>query len=129
MAARIARGTLTDKERVIYDIYYDSKTGFQSVPNTWKAAKAQDPSITREEVKAFLSKQAVVQDQSQKGLRRNSSVAHKAREEFQVDLADFGQRQEPRYGLICVDIFSKSSMSFRSRIRCLLRRRPPFRLR
>ena len=107
MAVRITRASLSEKERVIYDTYYNSKTGFQSMPATYKAVHAQDPSITRDDVKSFLKKQAVVQDQSQKGIKYNSFVSHEAREEFQVDLADFGQRQEPRYGLISIDIFTK----------------------
>ena len=107
MAARITRASLSEKEKVIYDTYYNSKTGFRSMPATYKAVHDKDASITRDDVKSFLKKQAVVQDQSQKGIKYNSFVSHEAREEFQVDLADFGQRQEPRYGLISVDIFSK----------------------
>ena len=107
MAARITRATLSEKEKVIYDTYYNPKTGFRSMPATYKAVHDKDASITRDDVKSFLKKQAVVQDQSQKGIKYNSFVSHEAREEYQVDLADFGQRQEPRYGLISVDIFSK----------------------
>ena len=107
MAAHVSRASLSERERVIYDVYYDSKTGFQSMPATYKAAREKDVSIAREEVKKFLKKQAVVQDQSQKGPRFNSFVAREPREEFQGDLADFGQRQDPRFGLICVDIFTK----------------------
>ena len=106
MAARITRASLSEKEKVIYDTYYNSKTGFRSMPATYKAVHDKDASITRDDVKSFLKKQAVVQDQSQKGIKYNSFVSHEAREEYQVDLADFGQRQEPRYGLISVDIFS-----------------------
>ena len=58
--------------------------GFQSVPNTFKAAHEKDASIRRDDVKTFLKKQKVVQDQSQKGTRFNSFVAHEPREEFQV---------------------------------------------
>ena len=81
MAARVSRAALSEKERVIHDVYYDSKTGFQSMPATYKAAHEKDVSITREDVKTFLKKQAVVQDQSQKGTQYNSFVAHEAREE------------------------------------------------
>ena len=77
------------------------------MPATYKAVHEKDASITRDDVKSFLKKQAVVQDQSQKGIKYNSFVSHEAREEYQVDLADFGQRQEPRYGLISIDIFTK----------------------
>ena len=107
MAARITRASLSEKERIIYDTYYNSKTGFRSMPATYKAVHDKDASITRDDVKSFLKKQAVVQDQSQKGIKYNSFVSHEAREEYQVDLADFGQRQEPRYGLISIDIFTK----------------------
>ena len=34
-------------------------------------------------------------------------MASAPREEFQADLADFGERAKPRYGLACIDVFSR----------------------
>ena len=96
MAARVSRAALSEKERVIYDVYYDSKTGFQSMPATYKAAHEKDVSITREDVKTFLKKQAVVQDQSQKGTQYNSFVAHEAREARGVAARGHGSTRRGR---------------------------------
>ena len=64
------------------------------------------PSITEEDVRRFLAKQKVKQDLTRKR-REGSYVASAPREEFQADLADFGERASPRYGLACIDVFSR----------------------
>ena len=63
-------------------------------------------SITEEAVRRFLTKQKVKQDLTRKR-REGSYVASAPREEFQADLADFGERASPRYGLACIDVFPR----------------------
>jgi hypothetical protein len=93
-------------EAVIRDVYYNVDTGFGSVKKTLQQARAIDPSITEEDVRRFLAKQKVKQDLTRKR-REGSYVASAPREEFQADLADFGERASPRYGLACIDVFSR----------------------
>ena len=77
------------KERIIAEAFYDEKNGFGSVQHILTRARQKDPSITRGEVKAFLDNQEV--KQRRKPLQVNSFVADLPRQEFQVDLADFGR--------------------------------------
>jgi hypothetical protein len=93
------------KERIIAEAFYDEKHGFGSLQHTLQKAREKDPSITREEVKAFLDKQEI--KQQRKPLHVNSFVADLPRQEFQVDLADFGFSARPRYCFVAIDIFSK----------------------
>ena len=93
------------KERIIAEAFYDEKNGFGSVQHTLTRAKLKDPSITRADVKAFLDNQEV--KQRRKPLKVNSFVADLPRQEFQVDLADFGAEANPRYCFVAIDIFSK----------------------
>ena len=93
------------KERAIAEVYYDERHGFGSIQHTLGKAREKYPGITREEVKAFLDKQEV--RQRRKPLKVNSYVADLPRQEFQVDLADFGQEANPRYCFVAIDIFSK----------------------
>ena len=106
MARRVQRDELSEKDKVLHDVFYDSKTGFQNAARTLVAARQVDPSIKIAHVKEFFSKQAVKQDEP-RAVKGNSYVAHEPREEFQLDLTDFGPRQFPRYGLVAVDIFTK----------------------
>ena len=93
------------KDRVIAATYYDERHGFGSLQHTYKKAKEVDPSITHADVKTFLDKQDV--RQQRKPTHLNSFVADLPRQEFQVDLADFGLNAEPRYCFVAIDIFSK----------------------
>ena len=93
-------------EAVIRGVYYNADTGFGSVKKTLQQVRAIDPSITEEDVRRFLAKQKVKQDLTRKR-REGSYVASAPREEFQADLADFGERASPRYGLACIDVFSR----------------------
>ena len=93
-------------EEVLRGVYYNVNTGYGSVKKTLEQAKAIDPSITEEDVKRFLDKQKIKQDLTRKR-REGSYVASAPREEFQADLADFGERANPRYGLACIDVFSR----------------------
>ena len=91
-----------DKERVIAEAFYDKRHGFGSVQHTLARARQKDPSITRAQVKAFLDNQEV--KQRRKPLKVNSFVADLPRQEFQVDLADFGAEARPRYCLSLIHI-------------------------
>jgi hypothetical protein len=92
-------------EDVLRRVYYDRRNGFGSVQDTYRRARQIDPSITLKATQAFLKKQEVRQLRKQH--KYNSFVASGPREEFQVDLADFGRYAEPRYGLAAVDVFTK----------------------
>lgn len=98
---------LSEKERVIAEVFYHKRTGFGSLQDTWKQARARDASITRDDVRRFLAKQEIRQRQKPRRNETNSFVPVLARDEFQVDLADFGELANPRYGFTCVDIFTK----------------------
>jgi hypothetical protein len=76
------------KEQIIAEAYYDERQGFGSIEHTLKKAREKDASITRGDVKEFLDKQEV--KQQRKPTKVNSFVADLPRQEFQVDLADFG---------------------------------------
>ena len=93
------------KEDVLQRVFYDLKHGFGSQSDTLKKARRIDPTITAADVKDFVGKQAI--RQRKRAPRYNSFVAFEPRQEFQMDLMDFGAQTAPRYGLVSVDIFSK----------------------
>ena len=97
------------KEKTIAAVFYHPR-GFGSVERTFRAARAVDGGITRADVRDFLQKQEV--RQRAKPSRVNSFVADFPRQEFQVDLADFGETAVPRYGFVCIDIFTKKAACF-----------------
>lgn len=90
---------------LLASIFYDKRTGFGSIEDTYRAAKARDPTINKADVRAWIKKQEV--RQRRKPVRVNSYVAMFPRQEFQVDLLDMGKLAKPRYGFVCIDIFSK----------------------
>jgi hypothetical protein len=94
------------KEATISKVYYDLEKGFGSIAKTHQAAKKIDPSIKREDVKAFLDKQELRQGKKRRG--DNSFIPFAPREQFQLDLADFGAASvKYRYAFVCIDSFSK----------------------
>ena len=93
------------KDHIIAEAYYDERQGFGSIEHTLKRAREKDATITRGDVKEFLDKQEV--KQQRKPTKVNSFVADLPRQEFQVDLADFGASAKPRYCFVAIDIFSK----------------------
>ena len=101
---------LSDREKLLGNVFYHPRTGFGSVEQTYKAARQQDQTITRQHVRDFLAKQELRQRRKPKG--GNSYVADLPRQEFQVDLADFGGGVVPRYGFVAIDIFSKKAACF-----------------
>ena len=93
-------------EAVLRSVFYDVRSGFGSFDATYKAAKAQDPSITKNQVRDFLARQELRQAKKTPA-RYNTWVPKAPREEFQIDLLDWGLKTKPRYGLVAVDIFTK----------------------
>ena len=71
-------------EQLISNAYYDVEGGFGSNQETYKKAKAQDPEITLEDVKKFLTKQPNKQIKGYRG--SNSHTAPFARFEYQIDI-------------------------------------------
>ena len=96
---------LKQHEAVIRRIYYDVKSGFGSIAKTLKQVQAINPSIGKSEVQAFLAKQEHRQAKARR--KDNSYVAFGPREQFQVDLADFGLTGAYRYAFVAIDIFTK----------------------
>ena len=94
----------TAKEDVISRVYYDKVHGFGFIEQTFKKAKAVDPTIKRDDVKRFLDKQEI--RQHKKPAKQNSSVPFEALDELQLDLAYFSDPPF-RYGLVGIDPFSK----------------------
>ena len=96
---------------ILRKIYYDVKDGFGSIVDTWKAAKKQNPNITKAIVKDFLDRQAV--RQTKKEPKWNSWVPREALQTIQVDIAHMPRRlfglSEYQYALFAYDVFSKSS--------------------
>ena len=84
---------------------------------TLKKAKEQDPTINMVDVKEFMRKQPNKQIRKYRG--SNSYTAPFSRYEFQIDVMDMKpltkepeakipiKNDEPRYGLVVIDIFSK----------------------
>lgn len=98
----------SEKDKTIAKVFYDSRSGFGSVEQTYKSAKALDASITRTDVKDFIKNQEIRQGKKPAKNKVNSFVAEFPRQEFQIDLLDMGKDTKPfRYGFTCVDIFTK----------------------
>jgi len=97
--------TSATHEAIIKRVYYDVKSGFGSIAKTLKKAQESNSFITRDEVSAFLAKQE--HRQAKKRRKDNSYVPFGPREEFQVDLADFGLTGPYRYALVTIDLFTK----------------------
>ena len=101
---------ITEREKTLASVFYHPRTGFGSVEQTLKQARAKDAGITRQHVRDFIAKQEI--RQRRKPLKVNSFVANFPRQEFQVDLLDMGERASPRYGFVAVDVFSKKGACF-----------------
>ena len=102
------------KDEVLHKLFYNVETGFGSVNELYKQASKEGIGITLDEVRGWLKKQPIKQE---KGYSKyNSYSAPFARYEFQLDIMDMislmkstgtSDLNSPRYGLICIDIFSK----------------------
>ena len=80
-------------------------TSFGSINETLKKAKEQDPTINRVGVENFMRKQPNKQIRKYRG--SNSYTAPFARFEYQIEYQIPIKNNEPRYGLVVIDIFSK----------------------
>ena len=95
------------RRRAVEEAYTDPRTGLGSMANTLKAARLQNPFVTREDVKAYFETLRDRQDRPQRGY--NSFVPQEPMHEVQVDLAfmsAFGGKPYP-YLLVAIDSFSK----------------------
>ena len=93
------------KDDIISKVFFDP-AGYGSINETLKDAKQYDSSITYEDVKKWKDKHT----ERKTNLRgQNSFIAHKAAEEYQMDLMFFTDLKDPEYaqGLLMVDIFTK----------------------
>ena len=95
------------KQDIIAKIYYDP-SGFSSKANTLKESKKKDPSITKEDVDEFFSKNI---EERRKPRGQNSFVAPHPYHTFQMDLFFISekdlQKQKFRIGLLTIDVFTK----------------------
>ena len=102
---------MTEKDRIIRQVYYDSDSGFGSIKSTYDDAKKILNTITYNDVKDFLERQKSRQTKGYRGF--NSYVAHEPLQEIQIDIADFtasGALNDGfRYLLVAVDIFTKKA--------------------
>ena len=101
---------MSDKNKIISDIYFD-RSGFGSIANTFKDAKAKDKSITMADVKAWYDKNI---DRKRPMSGFNSFIAPYAYYEYQIDLFFITKNdldnQKFRIGLVMIDIFSKFAL-------------------
>ena len=102
---------MSEKDRIIRQIYYDSDNGFGSIKSTYDDAKKILNTITYNDVKDFLERQKSRQTKGYRGF--NSYVANEPLEEIQCDIADFtasgALNNGFRYLFVAVDIFTKFS--------------------
>jgi len=101
---------LTDKEKIIKQIYENKETGYGSIKDTLRQAVKKDSTIKYDDVKKYLDKLPHRQTQFKyKGF--NSFISPHALFEFEVDLIDLGTYIEEkggiRYGLVAIDNFTK----------------------
>ena len=101
---------LTDKEKIIKQVYEDKELGYGSLRDTFQQAVKKDPNIKYDDVKSYLNKLPHRQTQFKyKGF--NSFISPHALFEFEVDLIDLGTYIEEkggiRYGLVAIDNFTK----------------------
>ena len=109
-------GRLT-KENTVSNVYYNLEEGFGSIQETYRKAKAKDPSIILDDVRNFMRKQPNKQIKGYRG--SNSYTAPFARFEYQIDIMVMAplskdpevtikvSKSEPKYALVVIDIFSK----------------------
>ena len=106
--------TKSEKEKVLERIYYDAEDGFGSVRGLYEKARKVDVGVTLDMVSTWMRAQPNKQTRNYKNY--NSYAAPFPKYEFQIDLMDVTSllrdvgselRNKLRYGLICIDIFSK----------------------
>ena len=84
------------RQEIIGRVYENPRTGFGNQGQTLRRARAEDPTITREEVRQFLNNLIVRQDRPERGY--NSFVPPALMFQLQVDLADMSAfAQGPKF--------------------------------
>ena len=105
-----------EKDKILDKIYYDVDEGFGSVRALYEKAKKDDMGISLDYVKNWMRNQPNKQRRNYKNY--NSYSAPFPKYEFQIDIMDMisimkdigiDVDDQPRYGLVCIDIFSKKS--------------------
>ena len=101
---------LTDKEKIIKEIYENVATGYGSIKDTHQQAKKKDPSIKYIDVKNYLDKLKHRQVQFKyKG--SNSFISPHPLFEFEIDLIDLTKKAQEndgfRYCMVSIDNFTK----------------------
>ena len=101
---------LTEKEKIIKDIYYDRISGFSSIADTLRQAKKVDPTITHNHVKNFFEK--LKHKQTHFTYKKyNTFISPHPLYEIEIDLIDLSTKAEEnigyRYGLVGIDNFTK----------------------
>ena len=105
-----------EKDKILEKIYYDVDEGFGSVRALYEKAKKDDMGISLDYVKNWMRNQPNKQRRNYKNY--NSYSAPFPKYEFQIDIMDMisimkdigiDVDDQPRYGLVCIDIFSKKS--------------------
>ena len=100
---------------VLKKLCYNVETGSGSANELYKQASKEGIGISLDDVKAFLKKQPIKKEKQYQNY--NSYSAPFARFEYQLDIMDMislmkhtgtFQKKTFRYGLICIDIFSKN---------------------
>ena len=101
---------LTDKEKIIKEVYEDKEKGFGSLKETYKQANEKDKSIKFKDVKEYLDKIPSRQTQF-KYTGFNSFISPHPLFEFELDIIDMGtkitKKGGTRYGLVAIDNFTK----------------------
>ena len=107
--------TRLEKEKVLEIIYYDVEDGFGSVRGLYEKARKVDVGITLDMVSTWMRAQPNKQTRTCKNY--NSYTAPFPKYAFQFDLMDVTSllrdvgseiNCQLRYGLVCVDRFSKN---------------------
>ena len=101
---------LSDKDKIIKEIYEDINDGYGSIKSTYQQAVKKDPSIKYSDVKSYLDKLPHRQTQfTYKGY--NSFVSPHPLFEIELDLIDMTVKAEEndgyRYAMVGIDNFSK----------------------
>ena len=106
-----------DKDKVLEKIYYDVDEGFGSVQDLYNKARKVDGGITLEYVRTWMrnsptNKQGTIKNTTLTLVRfRDKSISMNIMDVISL-LRDVGidekeSKKQPRYGLVCIDIFSK----------------------
>ena len=101
---------LTDKERIIKEVYEDKEQGYGSIKDTFKQAVKKDPSIKLNDVKKYLDKQSFRQTQFTYK-KFNSYISPGPMHQWEVDLVNFTEKAKEndgfQHGFVAIDNFTK----------------------